>query len=63
MLCLKNSLAKWQHKAERPAEVRNIPVYTASPVEASKYRGWSEAVIQQFNELQQQFVPAMRKSL
>jgi hypothetical protein len=44
MLCLENSLARWKHEApEYSEEIQKVLVYTASPAEASKYVGWSEA--------------------
>ena len=62
LLCLENSLDRWQHEHEKPEEVKKTPVYTASPAEASKYGGWSEAGIHRYNELLQHIVPEMRQN-
>jgi hypothetical protein len=61
LLCLVNSLARWKHEAEYPEEVQKVLVYTASPAEASKYGGWSEAAIHCFNELQQHIAPEIHR--
>ena len=37
-------------------------VFTANPVEASRYGGWSYAGITQFNELLSNVIPARRKA-
>ena len=41
VLCLENSMKRWEHEAANPTEKRIEAVYTASPAEASKYGGLS----------------------
>jgi hypothetical protein len=60
MLCLEKSQARWKHEApEYSEEIQKVPVYTASPAEASKYGGWNEPGIHCFNVLQQHIVSEM----
>ena len=39
VLCLENSMKRWEHEALYPTEKRMDAVSTASPAEASKYGG------------------------
>ena len=63
MLCLENSMERWEHEAREPAEKRLDAKYTASPAEASKYGGWTNEGMRRFNKLQREIVPAMRRKI
>ena len=60
VLCLENSMKRWEHEAKDPTTKRIDAVYTASPAEASKYGGWSNEGMRHFNTLQREIVPYMR---
>lgn len=60
VLCLENSLGRWEQEAREPKEKRIDAVYTASPAEASKYGGWSIEGMRRFNTLQKEIIPEMR---
>jgi hypothetical protein len=61
VLCLENSMKRWEHEAMNPTEKRIEAVYTASPAEASKYGGWSIEGMRRFNVLQRDIIPKSRK--
>ena len=60
VLCLENSMKRWEHEAQYPTEKRMDTVYTASPAEASKYGRWSNEGMRRFNTLQREVIPYMR---
>ena len=60
VLCLENSMKRWEHEAIDPTAKRINAVYTASPAEASKYGGWSNGGMRRFNALQREVIPYMR---
>jgi hypothetical protein len=62
VLCLENSMKRWEHEAANPTEKRIEAVYTASPAEASKYGGWSIEGMRRFNILQRDIIPKSRRS-
>jgi hypothetical protein len=63
MLCLENSMERWEHEAREPTEKRLDAKYTASPAEASKYGGWTSEGMRRFNTLQREIVPEMRRKI
>jgi hypothetical protein len=62
MLCLENSMEQWEQEARNPTAKRiKNAVYTASTAEASKYGGWRKEGMRQFNTLQREIIPHLRK--
>ena len=60
VLCLENSMKRWEHEAKDPTAKRIDAVYTACPAEASKYGVWSNVGMRRFNTLQREVIPYMR---
>ena len=61
LLCLENSMKRWEHEARDPDAKRIETMYTARPEEASKYGGWSKIGMRRFNILQRDIIPASRR--
>jgi hypothetical protein len=66
ILCVENSIERWQDEAKDPIsshkENWRTSKYTANPLASSKYSGWSLEGIRRFNVLSQTIVPELRKN-